>query len=370
MSILNIGLLIDGLAGGGAERVVITLAEAFSRRGHRVTLVSLRDEQRYPLPEGVGFLLVRDDYRGRARQLDRVLRQSYGATPFDLVISNLPKTDRIVAATPCLAHAWFCLHGALARTQLSRHKGLRYWLKKRQLQHTYNGRKLILVSAGLKDDIQGGAGIKPGKLVVIPNPFDLAHIRQQAATPCPLDGRDFLLHVGRFHPLKRHDRLLAAVKLSGYSGNLVLLGSGSQAQQQSLHQSVERLGMGDQVLFAGFSNNPYPYLRAAQALVLSSDSEGFGNVLVEAMACGTPVISTRTPGPQSILTGDLARGLSELDENALAEAIKRILLDPPVITDDYLNTYSLDRVVEQYLALIAPEKEHTHAKTEIIPDHD
>jgi glycosyltransferase involved in cell wall biosynthesis len=377
---LHIGLIIDGLAGGGAERVVVTLAETMAQRGHRVTLVSLREEQAYPVPEGVEFLLVRNTYRGplrrqteiwrRAHQLDRLLRHNYGPHPFDLVISNLPKTDRIVAATPCLAHAWFCLHGAIAKTQLSCHKGLRRWLKRRQLRQTYDGRKLILVSAGLRSDILKQAGIRPQRLEVIPNPFDLARIRQQAAAPCPLDGEPFLLHVGRFHPLKRHDRLLAAFKLSGYPGKLVLLGTGSQAQQQALHQHADRLGMRERVLFAGFSNNPYPYLRAAQALVLSSDSEGFGNVLIEAMACGTPVISTRTPGPESILTGDLARGLSALNDIALADTIKQILLDPPVITDDYLNTYSLDNVLEQYLKLISPETETLHAKAEIILDHD
>lgn len=362
MNTLSIGLIIDGLAGGGAERVVLTLAAAFASQGHQVTLVSLRSEQAYPLPEGVDYLLVEDNYRGplrrlteirrRARQLDQVLRQRFGAQPFDLAISNLPKTDRIVAATPCLSHAWFCLHGAVARTQLANKTGLKRRLKQQQLAKTYGGKKLVVVSPGLEADIRDNGRLCPKMVCHIPNPFDFDAIRTQAAMPCPLDGEDFLLHIGRFHQIKRHDRLFAAFKQSGFAGRLILLGTGNIEQQQQLQLLACNLGIADRVDFVGFAENPYPYLRTARALILSSDSEGFGNVLVEAMACGTPVISTRTEGPESILTGDLARGLCEPNEVALAETIQQILSNPPTYSVDQLTPYSLDCVTRRYLALV------------------
>lgn len=363
----HIGLIIDGLAGGGAERVVLTLAQALVTQGHRVTLVALRSEQAYPIPQGVEYLLIEDRYRGplrrqteisrRARRLDQVLRQQFGPRPFDLALSNLPKTDRIVAATPCLAHAWFCLHGAVASTQLAGKRGLKRWLKLRQLRQTYNGRRLVVVSDGLAADLRDVAGIQAEKLCSIPNPFDIDWIRQQAALSCPLDGEPFLVHVGRFHPVKRHDRLFAAFSKCAFNGKLVLVGTGTPEQQAKLRQQARDNGIEQRVVFAGFSDNPYPWLRAAHALILSSDSEGFGNVLIEALACGTPVISTRSAGPQSILTGELARGLCAPDETALAATIDAILADPPPLSADTLYPYTLENVVTRYLALATSDME-------------
>jgi glycosyltransferase involved in cell wall biosynthesis len=366
---MHIGFVIDGLAGGGAERVVLTLAGGMVRRGHRVTVVSLRDVCAYPIPAGVELLPVYDSYRGplrrqleirrRARQLDHALRERFGAVPFDLAISNLPKTDRIVAATPCLAHAWFCLHGAVATTQLAGKHGLKYWIKWRQLATTYRNRRLILVSPGLAHDIRQ-LGEDIGQTVrCIPNPFDLDEIRHLSAANCPAEGSDFLLGMGRFHPLKRHDRLLEAFDKSSFTGKLILLGEGTREQTQRIAAHAQRLGIANRVVFAGFVANPYPWLRAARALVLASDSEGFGNVLVEALACNTPVVSTRCPfGPESILTGELARGLCDLTSEALASGINRVLDNPPDIVPATLERFALDTIIDAYLALAGAPTEH------------
>ncbi|PRP72171.1 hypothetical protein BUE93_03300 [Chromobacterium amazonense] len=353
--------IIDGLPGGGAERVVITLAGAMAARGHDVTIASLQAQCDYAIPPGVRYLLVEDGYTGplrrqteirrRARQLDTALRKHFSDRHVDLAISNLPKTDRIVAATPYLQQAWLCLHCAIQAGQLAERSGLRRWLKKRQLIRTYSGRKLITVCQALQQDVLA-CGIQPQRMEAIYNPFDLDRIRQYASAPCPLDGERFLLHVGRFNHQKRHDRLLEAFKLSAYAGKLVLLGQGGQRELLEIQSQAEALGIAHQLHIAGFSDNPYSYMRAAQALVLSSDFEGFGNVLVEALACNTPVISTDCPvGPAEILTGALAQGLSALDSQSLANAIQRVLNNPTLAEDSLLEPFSLNGVVDRYLSL-------------------
>ncbi|MGY8626578.1 glycosyltransferase [Chromobacterium violaceum] len=361
MSRKTILFVIDGLPGGGAERVVLTLAEEMARRKHDVTIASLSPPLDYAIPDGVHYLLVEDQYRGplrrqteimrRARQLDATLRAHFADRRIDLAISNLPKTDRIVAACPFLDAAWLCLHCAIEAGQLQEKRGLKRWLKKRQLIRTYSGRKLITVCKALQQDVIH-CGIRPAQMVSIYNPFDLDEIRQRSLESCPMDGQDFLLHVGRINHQKRHDRLLEAFKLSGYGGQLVLLGQGTPEEVKDLHSQAKSLEIDQRVIFVGFNKNPYTYMRAARALVLSSDYEGFGNVLVEALACGTPIISTNCAvGPAEILTGALASGLSSLDSPSLATAIRRVLNTPPVTPVNHLAPFSLPTVVDQYLAL-------------------
>jgi len=357
----NILHIIDGLPGGGAERVVLTLAGEMARRGHDVTVASLRKQCDYPIPEGVHLLLVEDTYQGpfkrqteirrRARQLDQALRQHYGARRVDLAVSHLPKTDRIVVACPFLDEAWLCLHCAIEAGQLQDKHGLKRWIKQRQLIHTYSGRKLITVCQAMQDDVLA-CGIQPKEMQAIYNPFNFDAIREQAQQPCRYDGQPFLLHIGRFNIQKRHDRLLEAFRLSGYPGKLVLLGQGSEQDTQGLKALATRLAIQDRVIFEGFKTNPFSYMRAAEALILSSDYEGLGMVLIEALICGTPLISTRCPfGPEEIMTGPLARGLCAMTVESLAEAIQRVIADPPRIDAHNLERFTLDQGVDNYLAL-------------------
>ncbi len=359
----NTLFLIDGLSGGGAERVVLTLAEAMVAQGDDVMIVSLRRECAYPIPKGVSYLLVEDTYRGpfrrlteirrRARALDQALEAAVPGKKFDLIVSHLPKTDRIVAASQQCHDAWRCLHCALTVGELDNKRGWRRWRKRRQLLKTYNGKKLITVSLALQEDVLA-LGIRPAAMVTIYNPFDLEKIRAMAQASTIFDQEKFLLHVGRFHPQKRHDRLLEAFKQSNYAGKLLLLGDGSAMATAAIRVRAEQLGILDRVVFVRFVGNPYPIMRAAEALILSSDYEGLGNVLIEALVCGTQVISTDCPyGPAEILKGKLAQGLAELTAPALAEAIRRVLANPIVITEEMLAPFTIEESVKKYQALAA-----------------
>lgn len=361
MSHKKILFLIDGLSGGGAERVVLTLAEEMVAQGDEVMIVSLRRECAYPIPKGVSYLLVEDTYRGpfrrlteirrRARALDQALEAAAPGKKFDIVVSHLPKTDRIVAVSQKCHDVWRCLHCALTVGELDSKRGWRRWRKRRQLLKTYNEKKLITVSQALQEDVLA-LGIRPAAMVTIYNPFDLEKIRALAQEPTVFDQEKFLLHVGRFHPQKRHDRLLEAFQQSGYPGKLLLLGGGSAAATAAIRAKAEQLGILDRVVFVGFVSNPYPFMRAAEALILSSDYEGLPSVLIEALACGAQVISTDCPyGPAEILKGKLAQGLAELTAPALAEAIKRVLANPIVITEEMLAPFTLEESIKKYCVL-------------------
>ncbi|WP_352412593.1 glycosyltransferase [Mixta sp. BE291] len=363
-------MVIDGLPGGGAEKVVLTLAKGLLSQGHQVSLFSLRSVCDYPLPAGLDYQVIQDRCRKpwrkitelprRARLLDRaVVKAEQQSGAFDLVISHLHKTDRIVSRCRHLdpTKTWYCLHGVFSASYLARRKGFSRWLKIQKTRRVYQHRNVIGVSQFVLDDLKQHYGISPAKEAVIYNPFDIEHIRQQAQEACELADQDYLLHVGRFHPTKRHDRLLQAYALSGLQAPLVLIGQGDAARVNELKQLAQQLNIADRVIFKGFTPNPYAWINHARMLIVSSDSEGFGNVLVEALLCQTQVVSTRCPGgPETILQGELARGLAEMNSESLAERMKDIYHRPLDLQQLDLSPYHIETICLRYLALIEHER--------------
>ena len=359
-------MVIDGLPGGGAEKVVLTLVTGMLAQGHRVSLFSLRKVCEYPLPQGVDYQVIEDNNRRpwrkitelsrRARLLDVAVQQAEKtAGEFDLVVSHLHKTDRIVRRSRVLAakKTWFCLHGVFSASYLGHRTGLSRWLKARKIKQVYQGRNVVGVSPAVLNDLKAAFDVKPTREAVIGNPFDIALIRQLAAEPAEVPEPGFLVHVGRFHETKRHDRLLKAYALSNIQLPLVLLGQGSAQLKAALEAQAQALGIADRVIFQGFTQNPYAWISRATMLIVSSDSEGFGNVLIEAVLCGTPVVSTRCPGgPQWLLQGDLARGLADLNPESLAETMRDIYQHPPLLPANAFAEFDTEAICQQYLALI------------------
>ena len=99
------------------------------------------------------------------------------------MFSNLHKTDRIVSRSKRLAadRLWFCIHGILSTSYLGHRKGLDRWLKQRKIANVYQGRNIVAVSRAVGDDLQQNLPIRPRRLAVINNPFDIDAIQQQAA---------------------------------------------------------------------------------------------------------------------------------------------------------------------------------------------
>jgi len=352
-------LVIDGLAGGGAEKIVLTLAGEMARCGHETAIASLRDERVYAIPGGVSLIPCYDTSPRRLRKIGEVWRRARflnralaGLPSWDLVVSTLFTTDRIVQSSDLAEAAWYRVPNTLSAEQLDHVNGVKRARRLARLRRTYAGRKVIAVSAGVGRDLVETIGARPSRLEVIHNPFDVEEIRRLASESCPFEGQDYLVSVGRFTRQKRYDRLLRAFARSRYGGRLVLVGTGTGEQTHQVAGRVRELGLSGRVDLVGFHENPYPFMKHARALVLSSDFEGFPNVLVEALICGTPAVSTRCPhGPDEILTGALSVGLADLNEESLGEAIGRVVRDPPEIRLEHYERFAVATIAERYLGL-------------------
>ncbi|EOF9299118.1 glycosyltransferase [Enterobacter bugandensis] len=366
---MRILMIIDGLPGGGAEKTVLTLSSGLTEMGHQVSLFSLRKVCDYAIPEGIDYQVVQDTCKKpwrklteiprRARLLDQAIERAERSGKFDVVFSHLHKTDRIVAHCRALERekVWFCVHGMFSFSYLRHRSGLSRWFKHLKIRHTYENRNVVAVSGAVLKDLSETLALKLRRKAVIHNPFDIPEIQRLADAPFEMQGKDYIIHVGRFHEHKRHDRLLRAFAQSQLDTTLVMMGNGSEAKIQKLKQLAHDLGIEDKTVFRPFDSNPYPWIKGARLLVLSSDCEGFGNVLVESIICQTPPVSTNCPGgPAEILTGALARGLAELNDASLAKTLVDIYTAPPVVGDATIASFGINAICQQYIALVDNQK--------------
>jgi glycosyltransferase involved in cell wall biosynthesis len=222
------------------------------------------------------------------------------------------------------------------------------------------------VSQGVLDDLSeiSSRAVRNGHVIYNPVVSDelMEASRQEVSHPWFEEESNVpvLLGVGRMDPQKNFVLLVRAfAKLNHHcEARLVILGDGNE--RGKLKALVRELGVEDKVDFIGFKDNPYKYMANASLFVLSSNFEGLPTVLIEALACGCPVVSTDCPsGPHEILEGGKWGRLVPVgDEEALAEAMQEALSEPhdPDRLRQRAMDFTADRVVDDYLDVFFPSR--------------
>ena len=252
--------------------------------------------------------------------------------------------------------------GTHVSTALAGKSGFRKgtWFKTMRLFYPWAD-QLIPVAQGVADDIYNITGIDKNKLQVVRNPVVTAKTLElaEASLDHPWfqpDEPPVLLGVGRFTRQKDFPTLIRAFAQARNKRpcRLVILGKGGD--QAACRDLAEELGVGDDIDFPGFDANPFRYMKRASLFVLSSAWEGSPNVLCEALAVGTPVVSTRCPsGPNEILQeGKYGPLVSVGDVNGLAAAIEKTLDNPiPAETlKEAVQEYTAEKSAARYLAVL------------------
>ncbi|MDP5238425.1 glycosyltransferase [Uliginosibacterium sp. 31-16] len=371
---MKIGLLIDSMIGGGAERVSLNLAEGFLRQGHEPHLILLRDQIQHALPADLPVhALSGSEAPSRHRLLNKlqmawrlrtlVKRLEADGEPFAFFISSAEEMDHL-SALAGLHDVYIRYRNSMVefyRNKLASRTGIKRLFRRLKwgliLRLFYDRRRLITVAKALQQEIVGQMGLQPASIATIYNPFDFESIRAQgAAYPVPLT-EPYVVYAARFTPRKRQDLLLRAFARSHtrHTHKLVLLGDTYSQHERGWYEQllalIEELGLQDRVVLPGFQTNPYPWIRHAALFAMSSDSEGLPTVLIEALILGTPVVSTDCPtGPREIMTGELARFLCPRDNPAdLADRIDAALTSYPEISDALLRRFHCDYAISRYL---------------------
>ncbi len=359
--------------GGGIGRVLVNLGNAFTERGVSVDLLLGNSESPYlqQLSPQVRVIELPTTHAlsGLPALVSYLRRERPAAINTDSIRVNvLALRARSLAQISSRQPLRVCatLHNTYSRALATRSAAKRRSQLARLRRFYPRNDAVIAVSRGVAEDFLELAPLPPSRLHVIPNPVVTPGIEHLAALdpehPWLAPGQPpLLLAVGRLHPQKDYPTLLRACAAlpRNLAWRLLILGEGEQ--RPYLERLIGELGLTGQAALGGQVDNPYAYMARARLMVLSSAWEGFGNVLVEAMAVGTPVVATDCPhGPGEILDqGRLGKLVPVGDAGALAVAISDALAQPvpaPEILRAATEPYRVARVVEQYARLLLPHE--------------
>ena len=349
-------LIISCLQGGGAERSVLTLGQGFHELGYKVHIVRFKPLIEYDLNPNLNYHLIEvkrykiipnKQYRYKifARAVDKYILGKIGQP--DIVLSNLLDADRIMAHSR-LPNLMYVLRNNISnRFSLKDNPEADNIIK--GLHNVYSKHPCVCISKGVEKDLKAVLGTQMISTTIY-NAFDKKLIEQMANEPINTSDKikpnQYLLHVGSFKYQKAHEVLLKAYAQSSMKYPLALLGQGQLLDD--IKALAETLGLLDQVIFLGFNKNPYPYILQATGLVLSSHFEGFGRVIVEALALDTPVISTDCPsGPSELLS--VHNLVPVNDVSALATKMTALMANPQTFMMAFDEQFLPKNIAQQYI---------------------
>jgi glycosyltransferase involved in cell wall biosynthesis len=360
----KIAIFLASLRGGGAERNMLRLANSCADRGLKVDLVLAQNDGTYFSEISPKVKLVN-------------LNASRVILSFPQLITYLKK-EKPITLICALNHVnlvaiWAKLYSGVpsqiivtVRNTLSQGKQDFFRQQKislmRRLIHYFYPKadEIIAVSKGVADDLAKTAKLPREKIKVIYNPVVTPQLLEQAKTNIEhswFSPREspVILGVGRLTQQKDFPTLIKAFAIlqQNYSARLMILGEGEERPQ--LENLIKELKLQNKVSLSGFVSNPFAYMSQASLFVLSSAREGLPTVLIEAMAVGTPVVSTNCPsGPEEILEEGKYGSLVPVgDVEKLAKAMVKTLHNPQSseVLQHRAMEFSMENSVNQYLAL-------------------
>lgn len=335
MEKIKILFVIADMEGWGAQRVVLNLIKGLDRRRFQPVLVlsSKKGEFLKSLPEDVNvydlgrrgilsfpMLVLRLAGVIRRERPQVVISALFHANVLSVLAGLIRPSGAKTVISEHIARISYrhCRHGALYR-----------WFIKRLYPRADF---IVAASEGVRGDIISALGVPLEKAVTIYNPLDVESIARLAAEDVDdmeMDKPHWIVNAGRLVEQKGHVGLLRAFSIvrRKLPAKLLILGDGEKREE--LEKAAKGLAVDGDVIFAGYRENPFKYMARSAVCVNASFYEGFGYVIVEAMASGAPVVATACPhGPEELIRDGIDGILVPVaDEEALAKAIIAVLED-------------------------------------------
>ncbi len=326
---IRVLLTISDLCGGGAERQFSLLIHRLSRQRFEPHLCFWRPVFTFPYPADLTPTMIGKTRPWHVVRAVGSMRRLIDELAPQLVFSQLHYVNMVTgtALARCRHRPrWICRHDNDPRRVMKGPFAMwaRWALRRAD--------RVLGCSEGVSQAMVDYLRLAPERVQTILNGVEVSRIDRLAREPLPLRKSPQVFtvaHAGRFHRQKNQGMLLEAFsRFRGQPAELWMLGEGSL--EAELRARARGLGIEDQVRWLGFQDNPYPFFRAADCVVLTSDWEGLPMVIIEAMTAGTPFVSTRCRyGPEEMIEDGKSGLLTPAgDVDAFAAALARLAGDP------------------------------------------
>jgi glycosyltransferase involved in cell wall biosynthesis len=363
----DLSILVSFSGEGGVERMVLNLVNALAELGLQIDLLLIKTRSRHLDEIHPAVNRIELGSRHTATSLLPLTRYLKRTQPPCLLAAK-DRAGRMAVIARALARASdtrLVMRLGTNLTAAFAHKSSwRFFLRRLPIRLLYpHIDRIIAVSEGVRQDTLAVSGVDQERVVVVRNPVITPRLIEAAAAPLPnpwLDDPEYpvILAVGRLTLQKDFATLLRAfADLRKHRPcRLIILGDGRQ--RETLLELSHELCITEALALPGFTPNPYAYMKRADLFVLSSRWEGSPNVLTEAMALGTPVVSTDCPsGPSELLDqGRIAPLVPVGDWQALSNAMQQVLDHPPErsLLRESVEEYNAHQSASRYLEILVP----------------
>ena len=366
----KISLFLPDLRGGGAEKVAVNLANEMVRRGFDIDVVLIKSQGELlaDLESSINIIdldaeRIRSAVKPYVSYLedskpDVILASMWPLTSIAIIANQLAKSRSTVIVSE---------HTTWSQSHIVK-KWSRRWMTRLIMSLTFPfADGIITVSNGAALDLARFSFIKRQSITVIYNP--VVDERKMGCCDSSVNhlwpkAEYHILSVGTLKHVKDFATLIKAFALvrNKVDASLIILGEGELRAELLALSKI--LGVSSHVSFPGFVRNTTPFYQSADLFVLSSLAEGFGNVIVESMASGTPVVATDCQsGPREILKdGEYGKLVPISDIDALANAIVTSIKETHCaeVLKRRASDFTIDKITSQYLNVMLPEKAGTH----------
>lgn len=363
----KIAFFIPSFGGGGAELVMVQLANAIESRGRRVDLVVSNAVGQWKDRVAPGVRIVDLKSRRVVFSLPKLISYLRRERPVAM-LSSLMRAN-VIAVVASLLAGKCCrvfVREASAKSIFEGRSNFRESTLPFLASMTYSfANGVVALNEGVRKNVREVLKVDPKRIHVISNPIDFNSIRDSALSKVEHEWfvarKIIYLAVGRLEVEKGFDVLLKAfvlVKEKQSDSRLIILGEGSRRPE--IEAQIAEYGLGECVQLLGFVKNPFPFMKSASVLVQSSRIEGFPNVIAQALALNTKVVATDSHGggARDVLLGGQFGHLVPVDRpDILAEAMLKAGSDKAAVTNEaalvqHLMQYETNVVVDKYLSLI------------------
>ncbi|WP_178988426.1 glycosyltransferase [Winogradskyella schleiferi] len=333
---MKLGFLIYSLSGGGAERQCSYILSYCTKHNIDVHLILMNTIIKYELPEGLPIHYL-EKSEANENGIIKALKIPFLAYKYAKLLKKLKITHSVslltrpnfinIIASKLTRYKFKTIANELAFPTLQySYKGFQSSFNKTMIRLLYKKSDMIIGnSIGNAKDLIDNFGVPPKIMEVVHNPIDLEKINKIEPIDSFFDKNKFnMITLGRLDVGKNHIMLIEAIhKLNNPLLRLYIFGVGDM--QDELEELIKKLNVGEQVFLMGFDANPYKYLKSADIFIFGSNHEGFPNVILEAMACKLPILTTNCKsGPDEIMELESAKDDLMITDYGILVPIKNV----------------------------------------------